>query len=505
MSGSFLPAEDARIPRPLRVSRIASYSVAVASSLLVFSSVFLCEMIGLPYDLIAIFIVAVGLSAWLGGSAPALLSMALLAVPLASILFRTEPTWSAEIRCAVVVAAGGLIWIISSRRRVFAQLVVELTQLRRIVSWAPVGIILFGRKRTVQYFNAAFANMYGWSLEELRGRPLPLPEGELESWEKLEDRLRRGGSFENVPARRLRKDGSEFDVSISGTPVTDDVGIVAGMVGLAVLPDPRPELMARIELLEFILNASSDFVCIASEDHAIRSINRAGKIMAGVCAEGATDKITILDLFREEDRAKIARVMLPMAVSGETVMTPLYLQRLDTSDLVPVHGAIHALPASLEGSERRVAYIFQNISDMVRADATSHGLSVAYKTLFRAAPVAIVLVSTSGQPFDSNERFQQIFGYDAEELKRIPFAQLVYPEDLPRTRAVFLELAAGKRDGYQVEKRLCNKNGEVFWGKMTVSLVRTNDGRPSYSISMVELLDRTPEVPALPGSCTTEC
>lgn len=277
MSRSPFPVETAGIPRPFRVSKLASYSTAIGSASAVCCLVFVAGPLHVPYDLIAIFTLAMGLAAWLGGAIPAFISMALLTVPFAMTLIRREPTQHIWLELAgTLVANGCIVMFIGTRRRIFAKLVVELIQLRRIVNWAPVAIILFGRKRAVQYFNATFAKMYGWSLDELRGQPLPLPDSELEEWTKLEDMLRRGEMFENVPAKRLRKDGSEFDVRISGIPVTDEVGVLAGMVGIAVLPDPRPELLARIELLEFLVNTTCDFICISDQSYRIQSLNNAG-------------------------------------------------------------------------------------------------------------------------------------------------------------------------------------------------------------------------------------
>lgn len=145
-----------------------------------------------------------------------------------------------------------------------------------------------------------------------------------------------------------------------------------------------------------------------------------------------------------------------------------------------------------------MAYVFQNISDAARAEATGHGLHAAFKTLFHAVPVALALVSTSGQLFDSNERFHPFFGYAAEEIKAMPFASLVYPEDLPRTKLHFVDLVSGKKHSYQVHLRLCGKNGDVFGAKMTVSLVRGNDRRPNYCISIVERLSQEFELPLSP-------
>jgi PAS domain S-box-containing protein len=103
-------------------------------------------------------------------------------------------------------------------------------------------------------------------------------------------------------------------------------------------------------------------------------------------------------------------------------------------------------------------------------------------------PIGIVKVNTDGIPIACNRRFQEIMGYTEEEVKRLPFATFVYPEDLKAGRELFLQLAAGRIDHYEIPKRLVDRHGNVFRTKMTVSLMRDLEGRPDHTISMIEPL-----------------
>ena len=70
----------------------------------------------------------------------------------------------------------------------------------------------------------------------------------------------------------------------------------------------------------------------------------------------------------------------------------------------------------------------------------------------------------------------------------MPFARFVHPEDLKSGRDLFLQLAAGKIDHYEVYKRLVPRDGNEFYTKMTVNLMRDAKGLPSHTISMIEPL-----------------
>jgi PAS domain S-box-containing protein len=51
---------------------------------------------------------------------------------------------------------------------------------------------------------------------------------------------------------------------------------------------------------------------------------------------------------------------------------------------------------------------------------------------------------------------------------------------------LFIELVEGKRDQYTAEKRYLRKDGGIFWGRVNFSAVRGADGRPLYTIGMIE-------------------
>ena len=63
---------------------------------------------------------------------------------------------------------------------------------------------------------------------------------------------------------------------------------------------------------------------------------------------------------------------------------------------------------------------------------------------------------------------------------------ITHPDDLAVDQDLFEELAAGRRDRYQVEKRFVSKDGRVLWGRLHVSLVRGPGGEPDFTVALVE-------------------
>ncbi|MEA1923342.1 MAG: PAS domain S-box protein, partial [Pseudomonadota bacterium] len=121
---------------------------------------------------------------------------------------------------------------------------------RSILSSSSDAIVVYEMTGLVQYINPAFSEIFGWSLDELKGRRIPfLPESEREESMKQIMALIHGG----VPCRefrtkRLSKSGQLIDISLSASRYTDHRGEPAGM--LVILRDISKRVRAEQEALK---------------------------------------------------------------------------------------------------------------------------------------------------------------------------------------------------------------------------------------------------------------
>ncbi|NWF47695.1 PAS domain-containing protein [Hydrogenophaga sp. D2P1] len=76
-----------------------------------------------------------------------------------------------------------------------------------------------------------------------------------------------------------------------------------------------------------------------------------------------------------------------------------------------------------------------------------------------------------------NDRLCEILGYPREELLDMSWAQMTPPGDLERNVALFDELLAGHRSGYQMAKRFVRKDGSMVHTELDVRAVRDRNGR----------------------------
>ncbi|MDX9862100.1 MAG: PAS domain S-box protein, partial [Rhodospirillales bacterium] len=73
-----------------------------------------------------------------------------------------------------------------------------------------------------------------------------------------------------------------------------------------------------------------------------------------------------------------------------------------------------------------------------------------------------------------------------EEVRSMRFTEYTHPDHAERDAELFREMAAGRRDGYQLEKRYVTRDGSVLWGRLTRTVVRDKQGVPKYCLGMVE-------------------
>jgi two-component system cell cycle sensor histidine kinase/response regulator CckA len=80
-------------------------------------------------------------------------------------------------------------------------------------------------------WNPGAERLYGFTAREANGRPITIimPPGRDTDTTILVDRMRRGERVDNFETRRLRKDGTLIDVSITTSPIKDSVGRTIGV------------------------------------------------------------------------------------------------------------------------------------------------------------------------------------------------------------------------------------------------------------------------------------
>lgn len=108
---------------------------------------------------------------------------------------------------------------------------------------------------------------------------------------------------------------------------------------------------------------------------------------------------------------------------------------------------------------------------------------------FDSSAIGMGLLSLDGKILQVNDAVVKMSGFSRDELIGRFDNQNVLPEDQTLGMDMFQELIDGKRDWFQVEKRYLRKNGDVFWTRLTLSVVRGEAGQPLYLVGLIDDID----------------
>jgi two-component system, NtrC family, sensor kinase len=108
---------------------------------------------------------------------------------------------------------------------------------------------------------------------------------------------------------------------------------------------------------------------------------------------------------------------------------------------------------------------------------------VRFRAIFENAALGIALSNPCGELIACNPALHKMFGYGDQELRKL---NITHPDDAAADFNLYQELLTGSICSYQMEKRYFHKNGNLVWGRLSVSLVRDDGGSPLFTVSMVE-------------------
>jgi PAS domain S-box-containing protein len=204
---------------------ILRYGVAVLSTTLALIPTLL--LANVAESRLALFAVAVMVSAWYGGWKPGLVATS-FALTVSAYFSLTEPHTPEQYRTAIfrlalfVFVALLICWFNAALRAAQEGLRLSELNCRSLVTNAPYGICRCDAAGKILDANPAFQQMLGYtSAAELAGRHLGALHTDTQQWFDLADYLRSGMPFNGLTAEWKRKDGTNTAIRVSGRSVPD--------------------------------------------------------------------------------------------------------------------------------------------------------------------------------------------------------------------------------------------------------------------------------------------
>ena len=328
----------------------------------------------------------------------------------------------------------------AARRSAEDEMHASARRLSAILDAAPVPIIAMAPGGLVTSWNPAAERVFGWSAEEVVGRPNPtIPPERREELAEEVARASAGNAVVGLATQRTRRDGTPIEVLVSTAALPEASGPAAGLVALLVdlteLRRTEAALRAREAQFSLVHDNAYDviFVISVESDGRFRflSVNRRFLEVTGLAEDQIVGKLVqevipepahalVLGKYQEAIRGKQPAHWEEVSVypagtrAGEVTVAPVFDAAGTCTQLI---GTVHDI------TERR------------RAEEALRASERKYRALFTESRDGIFIAEAANSALlDANGALIGMSGLPLELLRGTPLLSLIAPEHVPAAR-----------------------------------------------------------------------
>jgi PAS domain S-box-containing protein len=339
---------------------------------------------------------------------------------------------------------------------------------------------------TVLSWNKGAEILYGYSAEEVVGRPISIlvPADRPTEIPDILARIRRGEKVSHYETVRRKKDGTLLDVAVTVSPIMSESGEVTGAATIAHDISERKraesELTFKTALLEAVSEATIDGILAVDEAGKIVSYNRRFVSIFGVpggLQQGQDDR-PILEHVRAQaaDPAGfLSRVKYLYEHRDQTSRDEIVLADGRTLD------RYSAPLVDSRGIYRARVWNFRDITERKQVEARLRKLSRAVEQ----SPAVVIITDVHGTIEYVNPKFTEVTGYTAAEAKgqspRLLKSGMQSPADYEELWKTIL--AGGEWRGEFANRK---KSGEIYWESASIVPIRDSAGAITHFLGVKE-------------------
>ena len=365
--------------------------------------------------------------------------------------------------------------------------------LASIVECSDDAVVAKSSDGIIKSWNPAAERIYGYSAEEMIGKPVALliPPDRPDDMHGILARVRSGERVDHYETVRLRKDGTLIDISLTVSPIYDLEGVLIGVSSIArditerkraaeILRAAHQSIDDRTALLASIVDSSDDAVIAKTPDGTIKSWNPAAERIYGYSAEEMIGKPVYMLI--PPDRPNDMHGILARVRDGERVEHYETVRQRKDGTLIDISLTVSPI-YDPSGTLIGVSSIARDITERKRADERLRAAnqSIDARTALLASIVdcsddAIIAKTPEGIITSWNRGAEQIYGYAASEIISQPMSMLIQPDRPDEMEGILARIRNGERVEHYETVRL-RKDGKAIAISLTVSPIYDSEGK----------------------------
>ena len=262
---------------------------------------------------------------------------------------------------------------ITDRKRAEMVLREREERLRTLLLANPDPMVMYDFDGIPQYLNPAFTDVFGWTLDELKGRRIPfVPDDQKETTARQIETVYASRTTTRFETRRFTKDGRTLDVIVSAAVIRDAQGEPAGMtVNLTDITE-RKSLQAQYEQAQRMESLGTLAGGIAHDfNNLLMGIQGRTSLMAMDLQEAHAFQGHLREIEEYvQSASELTRQLLGFARGGKYEVKPLDVNELvqasaemfaRTKKELRIHIELGASIRSVEVDRRQIEQVLLNI------------------------------------------------------------------------------------------------------------------------------------------------
>jgi len=231
-----------------------------------------------------------------------------------------------------------------------------------------------------------------------------------------------------------------------------------------------------------LLKHSQDLLCTHDLEGRLLSASNAAASLLGYSVEELL-RIPMADFVAPEFRSQFDSYLSEIQRAGEARGLLAVMTRSGERRIWEYHNTLQT-----EGVEAPVVLgLAHDVTEQRLAQTLLQASEQRFRAVYEKSSIGIALVNLQdGRILQANEKYCEITGRSEQELKGLDVCSITHPDDVALHLERLRELAQGRTECFEMEKRYVRPDGSIRWGNLLVAPMGAVGKVPTYVMGMVQ-------------------